>query len=382
MLLAEAGLSRDRRACIAGLSAQREPDICAQGGMGGPPAANGMTGTSGRVQSPARRYLAIVAASAAGVVTLLAVAFALLSVDRGPASDHPLQLARRGDAAWYRDFGGRVVPQIQDQDIFFSNIGGSVAAATTSDIVFLGPSFVTYALDRATLMATPSLDRLKIYNMAFVGIRGGEFSRRVIERWRIRPRLWVINADDQFTHFFSSDLNVTLGPAKQPVQAVHRSRLRGYLTVAGRNLRWRVEDIVTALQTGQVDASGLYRHVGNGDMALEANPAYAADDNKPMVSARDAGCHTNPDVVAYARRFLQEIGGRVVLTLVPHSQSCTRQAAELAQALGVELITPGFDGLTTVDGGGHLDRKGAEVFTRQLAAALVRTAAFRAAFAE
>ena len=217
--------------------------------------------------------------------------------------------------------------------------------------------------------------------MAFVGIRGGEFSRRLIARWNIRAPLWVINADDQFVHFFSADLNVTLGPHKMPVEAVRRNRIRGYLTVVGRNLRWRIEDMIAAFRDGHFSQSGIYRNVADGDMAVEANPAYLAADNKPMLSARDQGCHTTPEVIAYARNFLKEIGGHVVLTLVPHSQSCLGQAAELAKALNVELIAPPFDGLTTMDGGGHLDKKGAEKFTTYLAAELVKTDAFKEAVA-
>jgi hypothetical protein len=97
--------------------------------------------------------------------------------------------------------------------------------------------------------------------------------------------------------------------------------------------------------------------------------------------ARDPNCDTNPVVVNYAREFLNEVGGNVVFILVPHSQACVRQAAELARALNVELIAPPpFDGLTTVDGGGHLDKKGAEKFTSYLAAELVKTTAFKKAF--
>jgi len=99
-----------------------------------------------------------------------------------------------------------------------------------------------------------------------------------------------------------------------------------------------------------------------------------------MISARDQGCHTNPEVVDYARAFLKQAGGRVVFTLVPHSQSCLGQASELARALNVELIAPPFDGLTTVDGGGHLDKRGAEKFTSYLAAELIKTEAFKQAF--
>jgi hypothetical protein len=330
-----------------------------------------------------QRYLLTLASAIVLGLSLLWIAFSVLCYDGGVTHDFFLQIAKEGDGNWYRNFGGRHVPQIQDQDIFYSNVGHSVASAMASDIVFLGPSFVSYAIDRDTLQSSQMLGSLKIYNMAFVGIRGGEFSRRVIDRWGIRVPLWVINVDDQFVHFFSDDLNVTLGPEKTAVSAVQRTRMRGYLTVFGRNSRWKIEDLIAAIEQGHYSSSGLfglYRNVLNGDMLLDANPTYVARDNKPMRLARDPNCDTNPAVVNYARNFLREIGGNVVFTLVPHSQSCIRQAAELANALNVELIAPPFDGLTTVDGGGHLDKKGAEKFTSYLATELVKTAAFKKAF--
>ncbi len=322
-----------------------------------------------------RKYVVVVGSCVLGVLTLAAVFMFIFDARTLP--DYFSQIERSGDPGWYRNFGGQHIPQIQDQDIFYSNIGSSIASAKAADVVFLGPSFVSYAIDRSTLQASDQLSRLKLYNMAFVGIRGGEFSRRVIARWDVRPPLWVINVDDQFAHFFSNDLNVTLGPQKVPVAAVSRDRLRGYLTVIGRNLRWRLEDLVATARTGQFSDTGLYRSVSNGDMALDVNPGYVATTNKPMRSERDQACDTTAETVNYARAFLKEIGGRAVFMLVPHSQSCRRQAEQLAKALDVELIAPPFDGLTTLDGGGHLDKQGAEKFTRYLAAELVKTRAFR-----
>ncbi len=327
------------------------------------------------------RYLTILIGFSVCVLAVFVLTALWLSYDRGVAHDYFSEIARNGDKNWYRDFGGRRIPQIHDQDIFFSKIGSSITAAQGADIIFLGPSFVSYAVDRDTLRVSPQLDHLHIYNMAFVGLRGGEFSRRVIKRWNIEPPLWVINVDDQFVHFFSNDLSVTLGSQKMPITAVERNRLRGYLTVVGRNLHWRIEDLIAAIHTGHDSPSGIYRNVANGDMALENNPGYVASGNKPMRLARDPSCHTNPDVIDYARRFLKQIGGRAVFMLVPHSQACVQQAAELAKALNVELIAPPFDGLTTVDGGGHLDKNGAEIFTRCLAAELIKTQAFKQAFA-
>ncbi|MGJ5178151.1 hypothetical protein ACQR16_08640 [Bradyrhizobium oligotrophicum] len=325
-----------------------------------------------------RKYVVVVGSCVLGILAL-AAAF-MIVFDARALPDHFSQIERAGDRNWYRNFGGQRIPQIQDQDVFYSNIGSSIAAAKHADVVFLGPSFVSYAIDRHTLQSSDQVDRLKLYNMAFVGIRGGEFSRRVIARWDMRVPLWVINVDDQFAHFFSSDLNVTLGPQKVPVAAVSRDRLRGYLTVIGRNLRWRLEDVVSAVQTGHFSDSGLYRSVSTGDMALDVNPGYVARNNGAMRSARDQDCGTSAEIVSYARTFLKEIGGRVVFMLVPHSQSCRGQAEQLANALDVELIAPPFDGLTTLDGGGHLDKNGAEIFTSYLAAEIVKTRAFKDAF--
>jgi len=57
-----------------------------------------------------------------------------------------------------------------------------------------------------------------------------------------------------------------------------------------------------------------------------------------------------------------------------------QQADELAKALNLELVAPPFDGMTTVDGGGHLDRNGAERYTSFLVREIVKTEAFKQAF--
>lgn len=333
-----------------------------------------------------RRYLMAFAGVVALGMGFFLFVTSFLPYDRGLTHDFLAQIGMGGDASWYRDIGGRQIRQIQDQDIFYSNVGHSVASARASDIVLLGPSFVNAAIDRDTLRSSPLVRRLKVYNMAFGGIRGGEFSRRIINRWGIRVPLWIINADDQFVHFFSDDLNITIGSEKTPIAAVRRSRIRGYLTVLGRNLRWRIEDWIAAdLQAARSPPAspfGIYRNVSNGDITHDANPAYVANNNKPMRLTRDPNCHTNPAVIHYARNFLHEIGGNAVLMLVPHSQACVQQAAELAKALNVEFIPPpSVDALTTVDGGGHLDKRSAKIFTSYLAAELVKTAAFKRAFA-
>jgi len=286
----------------------------------------------------------------------------------------------RGWPAVYRDLGGRTVPQMQDEDVFYSNVGTSVAAARASDIVFLGPSLVSFAIDRGTLDAAPVLSKLKIFNMSFIGVRSGEFSRRVITRWNIHPPLWVINVDDQVLHFFSDDMNFTFGSIESPIEAADRGWLKGQLSVVARDLKWHFEDIGVALETGHYQPTGLYRKASNGDFVLTHNAQYNTG-NYAITMIRGPDCHANAAIIDYARRFIEDIGGNVVFTLIPSSQSCVQQAAELAAALNVELIAPPADGITSMDAGGsHLDKKGAEKFTAYLASHLVKTRAFERAF--
>jgi len=320
-----------------------------------------------------RRYLFVLATTS----TLLA-SICLILGEKG--HDHFASYPLNGDVAFYRDFSGRSVPEIQDQELFYHNLGGSVTAAKAADIIALGPSFVSYALDKPVLRQFETASGRRIYNMSFIGVRGGEFSRRIITRWRIKAPLWVINADDQFIHFFSKSLDLTLGPVTTGIPATVHGRMGGYVSAAARNLRWRTEDYISYYKTGDGSANGLYRNIATGDVTVELNPQYGAENNKEIPFDRGRECHSNPKTIEIARQYLKDIGGQVVLTLVPHSQYCPAQAYELAKALGIEILVPPDAGYTTIDGGGHLDQKSAERFTRFLISELIKTDAYKRAF--
>lgn len=317
-----------------------------------------------------RRYFGIIAL-AIGLLVIFALLgysrFAELTIGHNPFA--PITL--KGKPDWYRDYGGRYVSEIQDQELFYHNIGGSVAAAKQADIVILGPSFVSYAFDRSVLHKFATEHGLKIYNMSFIGIRGGEFSLGVIERWNIRPKLWVINVDDQFIHFFSRGMDLTLGPKTQVIPATQHGRLQGFINVAGQNFRWRIEDWIAGQEN-----PGIARNVTNGDVLLDGNPRYLATDNKPIPFDFGRGCHAGAATIEIAKDYLKRIGGQVVLTLVPHSQACQQQARELAAALGVELIVPPFVDFSSIDGGGHLDKKSATKFSNYFFESLLNSGAF------
>jgi hypothetical protein len=299
--------------------------------------------------------------------------------------DHFSAIGRPDDPAWYRNFAGDRVTEVQDQDLFYHDIGRSIDHARQADVIILGSSLVSFAIDQAVV--TERLERrygLKFYNMAFVGIASGEFVRQIVHRHRIRPRLWIVNADDGGGggHFFQRNLMRSFGADVRPIPSVTLSRSGAVYQVIRRNLRWRFEDATRqwrqAIGGQRLEARPRFdRNDRTGAADMSRFPRFLARDNPAVTMVRDPDCHAAPDVVANARDFVQSLQAPVVLTLVPTVHGCMTQLREVAAAVGVETALPARIDYSSWDGGGHLDGQGAAAFTQDLITALERTRAFQ-----
>jgi hypothetical protein len=328
-----------------------------------------------------RVYLVVLA----GIVGLTAAAaFLYCFVGMG---DHFAAITPPGKPGWYQDFAGDYVTEIQDQELFFHDIGGSIDAVRQADVVILGSSLVSFALSEDVIRARLA-ERygLKFYNMAFVGVASGEFSRQIIEKYNLRPRLWIINADDGGGggNFFSRNLTRAFGADVRPIPATQHDRMRAYGAVIRRNLRWRLEAGTAEWrrQLGLVKPGFIPRFDrsrGTGAADMSSFPRFLAEDNPRVKMTRDPDCHTTPEAIAAARDFVRSVGAPVVLTIVPNFHGCLTQVREIAEAIGVETALPARTGYSSWDGGGHLDHNGAIEFTTDLVDALEKTAAFQAA---
>ncbi|WP_257168459.1 hypothetical protein [Bradyrhizobium sp. SRS-191] len=299
--------------------------------------------------------------------------------------DHFSAISRPDDRAWYRNFGGDRVSEIQDQDLFFHRIGDSVDHARQADIVILGSSLVSFAIDENVIRERLEQPHgLKFYNMAFLGVASGEFARQVIHKHHLHPRLWIVNADDGGGggNFFHRNLSRSFGADARPIPSTKLSRLGARYEVIRRNLRWRFEDatrnvrrVFAAPRAGAIPSFDRDDRTGAADM--RGFPRFLADGNPSVKMTRDPDCHTTPDIVANARDFVQSLGAPVVLTLVPNYHGCLTQVREIAQAVGVETALPARTDYSSWDGGGHLDGRGAADFSRDLVAAVEKTRAFQ-----
>ncbi|MGJ5130636.1 hypothetical protein [Bradyrhizobium oligotrophicum] len=333
-------------------------------------APHGVASTS----SPAGRYLA-------GVFASLLAFLVALSIWATTGRDHFAAIRAGHGPTWYQDLGGDAVTEIQDQDIFFHQIGSSISHLKQADVVIVGSSLVSFAVDGEVARERLARYGLKFYNFSFVGISSGEFTRRIAEQFSIHPKLWIINADDGGGggHFFGDSVQRSFSGDVKTIAATQHGTLVALREVIRRNLRWRVEHIFkTWLHSNALERPDrvmiprFYRNADDGDADMTWFPRYLSGDNPPVAIKPRAECHASERVVEIARHFVATVGSRVVLTLVPNTYYCEQQARELAQALGIDLVLTGKTDYSSYDGGGHLDRKGRERFTADLMTALER----------
>ena len=176
-------------------------------------------------------------------ITTIALLFILVFWwSYSPDQDHTASISLNGDGTWYHNY--EIAFQIQDHEIFYDGIGHSIENAQRADIIFLGTSAVLFGIDWRLSKEFERKHRVKTFNMGFAGIESGEFSLRLIQKWGLRPKLWIIDTDlyqGEIAHSFFYMYMPAGGifGAGSPGYVVKTNWLRAFLTVVGRNIRWR-----------------------------------------------------------------------------------------------------------------------------------------------
>jgi hypothetical protein len=293
-----------------------------------------------------------------------------------PGQDHLGSIPLDDDGTWYQNYEPGF--ELQDHEIFFDGIGHSIEDAQQADIIFLGSSTVLFGIDWRLSEEFERTHHVKLFNMAFAGVTSGEFSLRLIQKWGLHPKLWIINADlldgkidnSFFYMFLPGGGNFKNG---SPSVVVNTSWIRAFLTVVGRNIRWRWEVALGTLN--QIS----FRSAQNGNWYTDKWPARIGE--HPNIDPPvDSSCPENPKEADLARRYLDTIGGTAILIQVPSVIACAQRMDHLASALGVADFTVAPEQFSTIDGGWHLDDRGSRLYTAKLFTWLEQQPAFRRLF--
>jgi hypothetical protein len=319
------------------------------------------------------------------VLVFLCFGIVILSWGMSGERDHFASASLKGSADWFENYEGLVTRQMQDRDIFYHNVGHSIENARKADIIILGHSVLEFAIVNQQIEEFERKYQVHIFNMVMPGLASGAFVRKVIKRWDITPRIWIINTDDHPANFFNDAMDDFAASGASSVQQIAKtSRVVGFLNVARRDIRWAAERaaaryLPAAIARGllQYYDSGVstWRSAINGNYNLEQVGVY----NQPhdfIKLIRDQDCHVNVWEIEKARAFLGDIGGRSILINVPYERWCPQRVRELADALGVETVITADANYSVFDGT-HMDKAGGQKYTKFLLNALQNTSSFQ-----
>ncbi len=245
-------------------------------------------------------------------------------------------------------------PQYGDYDhgaFWFGLEPGIRDYVTHAQVLFLGNSRVQFGFSGQTTRDWMAAAPASYFLMGFAYWENYTFERALLQKIRPTARFYVVNMDDFFEEketepakavMYSNDLLNHYG-AKRLWQWPHRQICARIPSACGGN-----EAFFRSLKTGD--------YVRFADKSGRFPVAYDSSIDHAVVA----------DYVPRARVFFATLPADkrcVLITMVPSSKTKSGTAQAFADALGLTLIAPQLDGLTTFDQS-HLDVPSAQRWSK------------------
>lgn len=216
-------------------------------------------------------------------------------------------------------------------------------AAGRARVLFLGNSRIQFAMSSPATARWFAERSIPFYTLGFSHYESITFTTPVLERVKPRPQAYVINADRFFAEWLS--------PTAQRVVYERDARARYQEKRFWQHLH---EPLCSTLPMLCGREFAVYRTIENG---LWFTSGAKPDRRVGVADGPAADAAQWPHFIELAQGFVDRLPVPrqcVVLTIVPYGSTKRAEAQAIAQALGVALIAPQVDGLTTFDGS-HLD---------------------------
>ncbi|GIL06950.1 MAG: hypothetical protein BroJett031_34700 [Betaproteobacteria bacterium] len=219
----------------------------------------------------------------------------------------------------------------------------ALRAAAEADVLFVGSSRLQLALSNGTTSRWFAEPATRYFLFGLSHSENTVFVQPLLERLRPRAKAYVINVD----RFFDDRVSPPMEHIQRDGDALSRYKEKRFW----QGLHGPLCSALPAL-CGQRFA--VYRSRTDGAWRTAGGtPA----DGKAVTDGPAADAERWPHYVKLAEVFLAKLPVDrkcVVLTIVPSVDTRRAEAEAIARALGLELIAPHLDGLTTFDGS-HLD---------------------------
>jgi hypothetical protein len=308
-----------------------------------------------------RRQVTCLAVGAGVLVSL-----ALLSYVAAPSAARDMDIVTSRlppeDDAYYlaHDRGGHV-----DHHVLFHGIDRvALEHLRAAQVLFLGNSRLMFGLNRVDLQRVFADLGLTYYVLGFGHEEQDDFPARIIERYDLRPSWVVVNVDGFFWDGHSDWAAKTIEESdfdawklKLEAETAHRVRRRVHALVPQ----------YVDLQSGRREFV-IYRSRRDGTWFVATRFDEGVNFVWPTGDRQTPSARSLQSAETF-KRDLEARGARLVLFLVPAPGASVHRAQALADHLGVPLIVPAIDDMSSIDGS-HLSprssRRFSEVFLSSL----------------
>jgi hypothetical protein len=231
----------------------------------------------------------------------------------------------------------------------------------SADVIILGHSRTMYAFPRSFVERLQSRYHLRCYVLGFGQGEQDVFPMALIEKYDLRPRWVIVNADNFFSGTVSASARHAMRYGLLPALAV---RFEGMASHAVRRVIHRVLPHFACAEAPAEQDWVTYRSISDGTWYV------AAAKGKPtMLPPVDSSLEAIPAPASAAalraaermNRLVTSRGGKMVLTFVPSPLADLPQVRDIAARLGVPLVVPRMDSAMTLDGS-HMTPESAEQF--------------------
>lgn len=237
---------------------------------------------------------------------------------------------------------------------------------TSAEVLLLGNSRLMFAFERPALRGFFSQTGLSYFVMGFGHNEHNEFPEAIIERFDLRPRLVIVNAD----RFFVA------GQSPWAVRVRADSRFDAWKRFHETEASHAVRRVVHRVVPHVPDLAGRQREFIAYRSRLDGT-WWVSNRFEGLAGAFDAEDDGEETLlleheIAAARAFRDAMaarGAQLVLTFVPTPRASRTRAMRMSEILGVPLVAPRLDDLATVDGS-HLTRESAARFSEAFFAEL------------
>jgi hypothetical protein len=245
-------------------------------------------------------------------------------------------------------------PQFGDYEhgaYFFDLEPSAIEHLRTADVIFFGNSRVQYAFSTDALQQYFRERSIRYYLLGFGYQDRAAFALALIEKYHLKPKAVVIDADPFFDDYLSLPAAKIVGDARHLwittpawLEYVKKKQLIKFQLSACRLYASACSSQQPALYRSRTDGAWIWRDLFGKprEQPIDAQPGEYLPKEEAVADQ------------SIAAKFLLSVGVKpscAIITAIPNSNvDTTAYAADIGNLIGAPVVQPLIPGLATIDG--------------------------------